>query len=217
MFLFENRLDGGIQLAKLIDKLVKNSPNQPSPVVYALPRGGLPVGEAIANRLECPLSVLVSKKISLPSNPELAMGAITAEGDTIWTSYLDNVTQPELIQAKEKAYQKARQQWDLFAPLCSKINCQGAIAILADDGIATGMTIAAAAMSLKKHHPQAIWIAAPVAPPHISEELRPWCDRVIVIKTPDPFFSVSRFYVDFPQLSDQEALNILANFRNTNS
>jgi predicted phosphoribosyltransferase len=209
MFLFEDRLDAGKQLASLVESAMQAQVGGGFPIVYALPRGGLPVGGAIASRLQCPLHLLVSKKISLPSNPELALGAITAEGDLIWGSYIDQIEAEELAQAREQAYVKACQQWKLFAPSAPKINCEGAIAILADDGIATGLTVAAAALSLKKYHPQQIWIAAPVAPPQIIPELKKWCDRLIIVNTPDPFFNVGRFYLDFPQISTQKALEIL--------
>jgi putative phosphoribosyl transferase len=209
MFLFKNRVDAGMQLAELINHDLKTGFTKFSVVVYALPRGGLPVAKVISSKLEVPISVIVSKKISLPDNPEFAIGAITADGDILWNDYIDFIPPNILAQAKQVAERKARQQWELFAPLCPKINCQGAIAIVVDDGIATGMTIMAAALSLKKYHPQAIWLAAPVAPPQIGKKLQQWGDRVIIIKTPDPFFNVGRFYEDFPQLSTPEALNIL--------
>jgi predicted phosphoribosyltransferase len=209
MFLFKDRLDAGKQLANLIEAAIKVGSGDHLPVVYGLPRGGVPIAKAIASQLQCPLSVLVSKKISLPHNPELALGAVTADGETVWSSYINHIPQAELDQAQEQAYEKARQQWALFAPFCQKINCQGAIAILADDGIATGMTMMAAAMSLKKYRPQEIWLTAPVAPPQIVRELQQWGDRVIIVNTPDPFFNVGRFYLDFPQVPTQEALKLI--------
>lgn len=211
MFLFEDRLDAGKQLASLVESAMKTRGDEVSSIVYALPRGGLPVGKAIASCLQSPLSVIVSKKIALSSNPEFALGAITAQGDVIWGSYIDHLNSQELAQAQERAYKKAQEQRELFAPCCPQSGCQGAIAILADDGIATGLTMAAAALSLKKQHPREIWLAAPVAPPQVRRDLQPWGDRLIILYTPEPFLNVGRFYRDFPQISLQEALNIMNN------
>ncbi len=211
MILFEDRLDAGKQLAKLITKKLKSNKAEKIPVVYALPRGGIPVGAAIAQELCCPLSIIVSKKISLPSNPELALGATTADGHTVWcqSQFLQSISGDQLKEAFNYAQQKALKQWEFFAEYCPEVDFKKATAILVDDGIATGMTMAAAAIAIKKLCPQQLWIAAPVAPKELIHELKKWGDKAIILDTPHPFLSVSRFYRFFPQVSSKEALEIL--------
>lgn len=96
-----------------------------------------------------------------------------------------------------------------------QVSAQGAIAILIDDGIATGMTIAAATLALKEQNPSQIWICAPVAPPSLMQWLARWSDQVIILHTPDPFWSVSRFYAEFPQVATEEALIALQQYNLT--
>lgn len=91
-----------------------------------------------------------------------------------------------------------------------QVSPTGKIAIIIDDGIATGMTIAAAIKAIRAQHPAQVWVGAPVAPPQILPMLDEWCDRTILLATPDPFFSVSRFYSDFPQTTPQEVADCLA-------
>lgn len=147
----------------------------------------------------------------MPENPELAIGAVTADGYMLWSrqrflSRLNaNVRSAVLDQAQEKAQ-------NLLAQLssgCPQVSPQGAIAIVVDDGIATGMTMAVATQSLRAQNPAAIWICVPVAPPELMETLRHWADCTIVLETPDPFLSVSRFYADFPQVDTETALSYL--------
>ena len=220
--LFRDRQDAGEQLALAVLQELKQLQSETQapgfydvavrPIVYGLPRGGLPVAAPVAQALGCPLDVVVAKKITRPENPELAIGAVTATGEVLWAKpkplWGEQATYEVALQ---RAYEKARQQMTHFAKARPGVNPQGAIAILIDDGIATGMTIATAAQALQTQHPAQIWICAPVAPPELIEWLEQWGDRVIVLETPDPFFSVSRFYADFPQVEFAEAIACLKN------
>ena len=181
------------------------------PIVYALPRGGLPVAAPIAQALHCPLDVIVAKKVTRPENPELAIGAVTADGHvlrsrqeafTLWPS-------GSWRTALSEAQAKAKDQLEQFAPVRPQLDPQGAIAILVDDGIATGLTIAVAARALRHKHPAALLICAPVAPQRIANLLQRWGDRVVVLTAPGQFSSVSRFYEAFPQVSMEEAIECL--------
>lgn len=213
---FVNRTEAGEQLAKEIQLILSEqaltSGITPRPIVYALPRGGLPVAAPIARSLGCPLTVIVSKKISHPENPELAVGAVTASGDVLWVpnaeSYFE-LNSSLRLTALNKAFSKAKSLEAQFLPACPKVNPEGATLILVDDGIATGMTIAVAAHSLRKFSPAQIWLCSPVA--HSS--LLPWLqlsgERLIILKTPKSFFSVSNFYINFPQIETNEALMYL--------
>lgn len=210
--LFRDRSDAGEQLAQaihsILTQMAANSGVLAAPIVYALPRGGLPVAAPVARLLDCPLDVVVAKKISHPKNPELAIGAVTSSGYVLWAEqtpfYIQHSRQGSA--ACEEALNKAQSQLAQLAPACPQVNVQGAIAILVDDGIATGMTMAVAALALKAQNPAAVWLCTPVAPPPLLPWLRQLGDRVIVLQTPQLFLSVSRFYAEFPQLETEEAL-----------
>ncbi len=169
------------------------------------------MGVPVARLLHCPLDIVVAKKISHPNNPELAIGAVTADGNVLWseqTSFRLQYSQ-EGEAALTEAIHKAKLQLAQLSPGCPPVNPEGAIAILVDDGIATGMTMAVAAQALRAQNPAAVWICAPVAPLSLLPWLEQWGDRVILLETPQSFFSVSRFYAEFPQIETEEALACL--------
>lgn len=203
--LFDDRTEAGEQLAQAVLQEAKLT-DAPF-VVYALPRGGVPVAVPIARALQCPLDIIVAKKIVRPQNPELAIGAVTADGHVLRAS---NVPVPEWQTVLEQAQTKAIAQLSQFSDRPA-VSVEGAIAVLVDDGIATGMTIAVAAKALREQRPREIWICAPVAPAILVNNLRQYCDRLIVLATPDPFWSVSRFYRSFPQVELDAAISGLKN------
>lgn len=218
--LFADRHRAGLQLAEAIAaEMAQLSPADPpvQTVVCALPRGGLPVAEPIARWLRCPLNVVVAKKITRPGNPELAFGAVTAGGQVIWSgdrrSYGVSQEQGDRESFWEtqqlKAQQKAEAQLAQLSVSCPRITVAGTIALLVDDGIATGMTMAVAVRQLRSQNPAQVWICAPVAPASALNSLQAWGDRVVVLATPSPFGSVSRFYESFPQVEMSEAIEIL--------
>lgn len=205
--LFQDRHQAGEELARVVVAAV---PAQPV-IVYALPRGGLPVAAPVARYLQCPLDVVVAKKITEPEQPELAIGAVTADGHVLWVKQKPTwILNPSLRRAAlEQAQQKAQSQLAQLTANRSQLPANGAVAILVDDGIATGMTMAVAVQALREQQPAEIWIAVPVAPAGLIGSLNQWADRVIVLETPNPFWSVSRFYQDFPQVEMEEALACL--------
>lgn len=211
--LFRDRNEAGELLAQAIaaelDQL-RSSGVWVQPIVYALPRGGLPVAAPVARLLGCPLDIVIAKKITLPEEPELAMGAVTADGQVLWSRQkLLSQSHPRMQQALHQAQERAQAQYNQFASSRPHASPQGAIAILIDDGIATGMTMAVATKAIKAQKPLQIWIAAPVAPPMLTQFLGQWSDRAIVLSTPHPFLNVSRFYTEFPQVELEEALTYL--------
>lgn len=249
---FRDRSAAGEQLAQAIAaELAQSVESQTAchPIVYALPRGGLPVAEPVARQLNCPLDLIVAKKITRPDNPELAIGAVTADGCVLWgPQQRAGRNQIELrAAALQQAQKKAKMQLEQLTAGRPQVNPDGAIAILVDDGMATGMTMAVAAMSLRDRdlsgsfppapakqslrekkqsshtdntlpkfqlqRPAAIWICAPVAPSGLAQSLGRWCDRAIILATPDPFLSVSRFYKEFPQIEIEEALTCLQQYK----
>ena len=214
--IFRDRAEAGQQLARtIVAEIAKVRTDRVSaePIVYALPRGGLPVAVPIAEQLQCPLDILVAKKITTVLNPELAIGSLTTDGQIMWTPTHDGSFIYNNRQIREQdvhnAQVKAQRQLNQLAKFCPDISPKGRIAILVDDGIATGMTMAVATKSMAQKQPAQVWIASPVAPPEIMSSLKLWSDRVIILETPHPFMSVSRFYEDFAQVELSEARTYL--------
>ena len=182
-------------------------------VVLALPRGGVPVGYEVARVLSAPVDVFVVRKLGLPGHPELAMGAI-ASGDVrvlnedVLDSYpvsraaIDAVTRTERLELerRERAYRDGR-------PL---VPVQGRIAILVDDGLATGSTMWAAVVAVRRLQPARVVVAVPVGARETCEALRKVADDVVCVLTPEPFQAVGLWYVDFSQTTDDEVRQLLA-------
>jgi predicted phosphoribosyltransferase len=213
--LFIDRQDAGIQLASAVASAIATLPPDQlnaQPIVYALPKGGLPVAEPVAQYLSCPLDVIVAKKVTRPDNPELAIGAVTADGYTIQSRQACLMPWDQHLwqKAVHEAQIKANLQLEQFAAYRPPVEVQGAIAIVVDDGIATGMTMTVAVHSLKAKHPACIIVCTPVAPQQLMPTLERWGDRAIVLATPEAFVSVSRFYAEFHQVEMEEALACLA-------
>ncbi len=210
--IFRDRTDAGERLAEVIfsdfSQMDLTTEWVLKPIVYGLPRGGLPVAVPVAHKLACSLSVIVAKKITLLDNPELALGAVTTDGSVVWSKH-----KPRNLQFQqtliEKAQQKAKSQLESLSGGKPKISPLGSLVILIDDGIATGMTMMAALKSIKSQKPNAVWICAPVAPSELIKPLGECCDRLIILETPHPFLSVSRFYAEFTQVKIEVALACL--------
>jgi predicted phosphoribosyltransferase len=213
LLLFANRQDAGYQLAQavLTELSTLSTAELPPPVVYALPKGGLPIAEPIAQLLNCPLDVIVAKKVTRPDNPELAVGAVTAEGFIIRSrqEYFAPWNNGSWRDALNQAQTQAKEQLAEFSAYRPQVDPQGKLALLVDDGIATGMTMAVAARALQAQKPAQIFICAPVAPKSMVKMLENWGDRVIVLATPESFLSVSRFYAEFNQVEMDEAIACL--------
>lgn len=218
--LFRDRVAAGEQLApeiqRLLDKIAGVSSVAPYPIVYALPRGGLPVAVPVARRLRCPIDIVVAKKISHPQNPELAIGAVTADDNVLWAGQTSIAVRdsPSGKLALEAALSKARLQMALLnsgrpQPSAIAPPMRDTIAILVDDGVATGMTMAVAAQTLRSQNHIAVWLCTPVAPHTLLPWLEQWGDRIVVLHTPQSFLSVSRFYEEFPQVDTRIALACL--------
>lgn len=220
---FADRHEAGETLAQEVLHTVRQQPELETArfVVYALPKGGLPIAEPIAQALHCPLDVIVAKKITRPDNVELAIGAVTADGHVVWDSHrrdFHTTTSPKALQetntptdsnlyevALRDAQTHAKAQLAALSRDSPRFSPHGAIALLVDDGIATGMTMMAAVQAVRSQQPAQVWLCAPVAPRELMPLLQAYGDRAIVLATPQPFYSVSRFYKSFPQVTMSEA------------
>jgi predicted phosphoribosyltransferase/dienelactone hydrolase len=209
--LFRDRADAGTQLAaKLIKTSVARSGE--SRVVLGIPRGGVPVAAAVAEATGLPLDVVVVRKLGVPSRPELAMGAV-GEGDVrvvdkdVLRRYGVHPAELARIERRERAEVADRAQ-RLRGPL-PPLSLAGRTAIVVDDGIATGSSMAAACRVVRAHGAARVVVAVPVAPDEALDRLADVADEIVCLRTPRPFFSVGQWYRDFTQTSDAEVTALL--------
>lgn len=206
--IYRDRSDAGRELAKKL----ADYRDRDDVMVLALPRGGVPVAYEVARALRTPLDVFVVRKLGTPGQPELAMGAIAPGGVRILNndvvealgipeSMIEEVTriEAEELQRRERQYRGARPPLDV----------RGKTVILADDGLATGSTMRAAAAALRQAGAQKIVVAVPVAPASSCESLRSEVDELVCGATPEPFWAVGQWYRDFEQTSDEEVRELL--------
>lgn len=208
-FRFRDRLDAGRKLAA---QLLAVSIDQP--VVYALPRGGVPVALEIARALNAPLDLILVRKIGAPGAPELALGAlvegnppeIVINEDVRRTSRADDVF---LSQARERELQELERRRSLYLGDRPRIDPAGHTAIIVDDGLATGATAKAALIALQRRGATRTILAVPVAPKSTLDEMATHADLVICLRPAVHFSGVGTFYGDFHQLSDEETIGLL--------
>jgi putative phosphoribosyl transferase len=207
MRLFRNRRDAGQRLAERLA-----SYRDQHPVVLALPRGGAPVAFEVARELGAPLDVIVVRKLGVPFQPELGMGAVGENGVRVLNENvvrLAGVSNDELahIEARERAEVEARAR--RFRGDRAPVPLAGRVAIVVDDGIATGGTARAALRVARAHGAARVVLAVPVAPSDSVRELSEDADEVICLATPEPFFGVGQFYDDFAQVPDEQVVALL--------
>jgi putative phosphoribosyl transferase len=183
-----------------------------TPLVLALPRGGVPVGFEVASFLNAPLDVLVVRKLGMPGEEELALGAIASGGVRVLNSelieHLD--VSDELIEAvtaRERTELERRER--LYREGRPPLPLDRRTIVLVDDGLATGATMLAAARSLRSRNVRQIIVAVPVAAKPTCEELRKEVDQIVCLATPHPFDSVGQWYEDFWPTSDADVRGLL--------
>lgn len=186
--MFKDRTEAGRILArKLLDKEVK------ADIVAAIPRGGIPVGAEISRKLQIPMAPIVIKKVPTPGEPELASGAVGPEGISIGKKSVDV---QNLVDGRIKKYGS-----------CPPVS--GKAVILTDDGVATGATIQAGILFLRKKKAGKIIVAVPVVAQDVYQSLFKLADDVVAVSTPDVFRAIGEFYGNFEQLTDDEVLQLL--------
>ena len=206
--MFKDRIDAGTQLA---DKLLEfKSQNV---VVLAIPRGGLPLGAIVAKALNALLDVALTKKIGHPSNKEYAIGAVSLEN--IILSDAVGVTKGYIEEETTRLRKKLKERHNQYYKNNVPQNIKDKTVIIVDDGIATGNTILVTIELVKMQNPNKIIVAIPVAPPSTVRKLEnsPEIDEVICLETPYNFHAVGQFYEEFYQVSDQEAIQLLEESR----
>jgi predicted phosphoribosyltransferase len=184
-----------------------------SPIVLGLPRGGVPVADEVANALHAPLDVLVVRKLGVPWQPEVAMGAVGERGAVVWNDdvrahVLRRATAAELdaLEHRERAEVEARIA--RFRGGRPAVDLAGHSAVIVDDGVATGATARVACRVARALGAARVVLATPVAPPEVIAEL-PEADEVVCLAAPPGFMAVGMHYVDFRQTADDEVVAIL--------
>lgn len=207
---FKDRTIAGRLLAAEVAKLKLERP-----VVYALPRGGVPVAVPIAEELKAPLDLLLVRKIGVPDQPELAAASIVdgEKPDIIRNEEiirLARVTEAQIDAAAKSELQEIERRRAQYLPGRAPIPAAGRSAILVDDGIATGASMRAAIAAVRRRDPKRIVIAVPVAASETVRELNTVVDQVVCLHAPVHFGAVGNFYLDFHQLDDDEVVSALS-------
>ncbi|MEK9156478.1 MAG: phosphoribosyltransferase family protein [Patescibacteria group bacterium] len=206
---FKNRQEAGKKLAEKLEKY-----RGEEAVVYALPRGGAVVGAEIAGRLNLPLDLILVRKIGHPFNPEFAIGAVSESGRLVGDVLVPNRVDPEWLGREVGCLkEEISRRRQLYLGGRPSRPAQGKIAIIADDGIATGSTMLAAIEEIRNQRPKKVVVAVPVAPPDTAELMRGRVDEFIAILIPETFFgAVGSYYDEFGQVSDEEVVSIMKNY-----
>ncbi|WP_045170529.1 phosphoribosyltransferase [Caldicellulosiruptor morganii] len=206
--LFKNRFEAG---KKLAGKLVQFKERE-DVILFAVPKGGVVVAKAISDILKVPFDIVLAKKIGAPFNSEFAIAAVDITGDVVVNQ--DNaeylmVSKEYIEHQKIRVLDTLRKQLVKYRGSVDYETLLNRVAIIVDDGIATGATTKACIRFLSKLNPRQIYIATPVIAPSTLKELEKDCDGVFYLISSEPFWAVGQFYVDFSDVSDEEVQKLL--------
>jgi len=212
MAIFKDRVDAGKQLAKELSKYS----NRPDVLILALPRGGVPVAFEVAKALNVKMDVFIVRKLGVPGNEELAMGAIASEDIRVLNKDIIKSLQiPDRVIATVAANElrELERREYKYRGDHPKPDIRGMTVILIDDGLATGATMHAAVEALKTKKPAKLVVAVPTASPEICRFFEDKVDEIICAATPEPFYAVGASYGDFSQTTDDEVCELLSKAR----
>ena len=204
--MFKDRKEAGQLLAQqLIQYRDKDA------IIYALPRGGVVLGLEIAQFLHAPLDLVIARKIGHPDNPEYAVCAVTEEDEPFYNEGEKAVLDPSWLQKEIiKEREEARRRREKYLEGQKHRSARNKIAIVVDDGVATGLTLRSALRSLRKEKPKELVVAVPVVPHELVDILHTEADKVIVLKDEQEYLgAVGAYYQNFPQVSDEEVIELL--------
>lgn len=204
--MFSDRNEAANRLAKKLDRY-----RGKNPLILAIPRGAVPMGKLIADRLGGELDVVLVRKLRAPFQPELAIGSIDESGSTYLSDYAESVGgSKEYIESEKQAQlETIRKRRAQYSPIRPPIDPAGRIVIVIDDGLATGATMISALHGLRARKPARLICAIPVSPPHTLEKVALIADEVVCLEAPEFFQAVGQFYSHFPQVEDDEVIEIL--------
>ena len=206
--IFSNRVEAGRKLASELVDFLDNR----SVIILAIPRGGVVVGYEVARKLKVPLDIIIPRKIGAPSNPELAIGAVTEDGTAILdeklVGYL-NVPRRYIEEESERQRKEIERRLKAYRGDVPYPTLTNRIVIVVDDGVATGSTIKAALASLRRRKVKQVVIAVPVGPAETIKELEEKADHVVCLFAPEEFYAIGQFYQNFDQTTDEEVIRLL--------
>jgi predicted phosphoribosyltransferase len=205
--MFESRVDAARRLAKALAKYKGRNP-----LVLAIPRGAVEMGRVLADELGGELDVVLVRKLRSPYSAELAVGSVDETG---WAYVADHArstgaNEQYLEREKRAQLETLRKRRAEYTPARPPIDPKGRVAIVVDDGLATGATMIAALHAARAKGPERLVCAVPVAAPDSLELVRPYCDEVVCLEAPREFFAVGQFYREFGQVEDEEVVELLA-------
>jgi predicted phosphoribosyltransferase len=206
--MFKDRKEAALLLVEQLKDYIGKHP-----LILAIPRGAVPMAKIIADKLDGDFDVVLVRKLRAPDYPELAVGSIDESGWTYIADHAGSVgADSEYIEA-ERQQQMAtiKQRRAQYTPVRPPIDPAGRIVIVIDDGLATGATMISALHGLRSRKPARLICAIPVSPPETLRKIQPLADQVVCLDTPDNFRAVGQFYVDFPQVEDEEVIKVLQN------
>lgn len=206
---YANRSAAGVALARAVTNIELQTPA----IVLALPRGGVPVAFAVAQALSAPLDVMVVRKIGMPGQPELAIGAVASGGITVHeprTASLVAALQIPFEELAEAARGELLHRERTYRADAPALGLAGKTAVLVDDGLATGSTMLAAVRAAREAGAASVVVAAPVASREAVALIRPEADDVIILQTPAFLSSIGEWYADFQQVEDAEVRALLS-------
>lgn len=203
---FQDRIDAARQLAEGLRRFASDRP-----LILAVPRGAVPMGEVIARELHGDLDVVLVRKLRSPFSPELAVGAIDEGGWCYIADYAAGAGADARYLEGEKREQLEllRRRRESYTPGRPPLRVAGRVAIVVDDGLATGATMIAALHSVAARKPKRVVCAVPVASREALGKVAPYADEIVCLESPATFQAVSRFYREFPQVGDHEVAGIL--------
>jgi len=199
---YRDRVDAGAQLAERLEAY-----RGQDVLVLGIPRGGVPVAAEVARKLDVELDIVVARKLGAPFEPELAIGAVTANGGHFLNAALvreAGVTDEYLASVIAEEMAEAQRLQERFRGKRAPPRIAGRTVIVVDDGLATGATMRAAVRSLRERGPARLIVAIPVAPPSTCAVLRAEADDVIALLEPEAFLAVGRYYMDFRPTKERE-------------
>ena len=204
---FQDRHDAGRRLARMLEPIIRGPA-----VVYALPRGGVPVAAEIALALRMPLDLVVARKVGHPARPEYAVCAVTETGEALCDpserAHLDPVWVANRINAERAEALRRREDYGRGHP---RRRAHGMCAVLVDDGVATGLSLEAALREIRADTPRRVIVAVPVAPAEVAARFRSLCDEFVALQIPESFAgAVGAYYEDFSPVSDDQVLREMA-------
>lgn len=205
--IFVDRVDGGRSLAAHLMHL-----RDKDVVVVGLPRGGVPVAAEVAKALNAPLDVILVRKLGVPSQPELGMGAIGENGVRVLNAevvQLAGVTSDEIVRVESRERSELERRVERFRSGRELVSLEDRVVIVVDDGIATGSTARAACQVVRAHGASYIVLAVPVAPRGWEQDLAGVADEYVCVTASEKFSSVGRFYANFTQVTDDDVVSYL--------